>query len=179
MDTCKVIEADFVKAPSYEKTLGEDAVIRRCGIHDAEFVRNIMTDPSIYPYNSDDNSVSPEDFDPSSFLKLEAVYFLSPGEDALFMVTPVNSVTYEVHSCVLPPARGKKAVVYAKYLIAWMFEHTTCRKLVTHVPSCNAPALALAVRAGMEREGVNRKSFLKNGILMDQTVLGICKKEVA
>jgi RimJ/RimL family protein N-acetyltransferase len=138
-----------------------------------------MKHPDVYPFISDDGSPTAEDYEPKDLLVLEQVYFLSPADGVLFMLVPVNSVTYEVHTCILPDIRGASSIAHAKELILWMFTNTRCEKIVTTVPVFNLPALALAIRAGMKQEGVNRRSFLRRGVLYDQTMLGVCKQEVS
>jgi RimJ/RimL family protein N-acetyltransferase len=60
--------------------------------------------------------------------------------------------------------------------IAWMFENTPCVKIVAGIPAYNHFALRLAKSSGMSLEGVNRKSFLKDGVLHDQIYFGINKE---
>jgi hypothetical protein len=55
----------------------------------------------------------------------------------------------------------------------WIWEHSTCRRIVTHVPSSNRLALKFAIAAQMKVYGVNEASYLKNGVLCDQVCLGI------
>jgi RimJ/RimL family protein N-acetyltransferase len=101
------------------------------------------------------------------------------GDEGLgmYLIHPHNCVTYEIHTCLLPTAWGDKAKQAAKLVLNWIFQNTPCMKVITHVPETNALALRYAKRAGMVVEGNNRKSFLKNGQLLDQIQLGITKEE--
>jgi len=147
---------------------------------DAELVRAIITHPRIYPYVADDFSPIAAEFDPAAAVANESVYFLAAYDDdgivGVWMLNPINSICYEVHTCVLPAHWGEKTREVVKEAARWMFANTPCRKVVTHVPSYNRLAHKLAVDAGMQPEGCNRKSWLKNGILHDQYVLGLCKE---
>lgn len=58
-----------------------------------------------------------------------------------------------------------------------MFDNTSCEKMITNVPEYNKLAYRFAKSIGGVDEGTNRKSFKKEGILMDQYVLGITKEE--
>ena len=155
-------------------------MIQRAGIGDLGYIQSVLKHEGIYPHIVDDLSPRVEELDVSCLL--ERWYFLIPVIEAarigLFIFHPWNSVTYEVHSMILPEHRGKKAIVAGKEAVEYMFTQTPCRKIVTHVPAYNMPAYALARRVGLEVEGINRRSFLKNGRLYDQYILGICKEEM-
>lgn len=155
-------------------------MIKRCTIEDIEDVNRIMRHPEIYPQSIDDgcppNAI---DFDAGPILASEAMYFLAWRINGiwggLWMFKPWNSITYEIHTCVLPTFRGRPAIREGKAAGAWMFENTPCQKVVTLVPENNRPALAYALATGLEKEGLVRQSFLKDGQLLDQTLLGIEK----
>jgi RimJ/RimL family protein N-acetyltransferase len=61
-------------------------------------------------------------------------------------------------------------------LIKWVFENTTCRKLISWAPEGNQRAYDFAIKAGLVDEGVCKKSFIKNGVLLDQHLMGIGKE---
>ena len=91
------------------------------------------------------------------------------------MLKPWNTVTYEIHTCILPPYRGRAAIHAGKDAGAWMFENTQCRKIVTLVPEDNRPALFHALNSGMRKEGLIKDSFLQDGDLSDLILLGLEK----
>jgi len=135
---------------------------------DYKRIREIATHPEIYPYVSDDGSPPPEEYEP---VQSDEFYYLM-FEGGFFLFHPLNYITVEVHTCILPEWRGR-SIKYARRAIAWMFRNTQYRKIVTHVPEYNRKALAYAQKAGMRIEGVNRKSFMKNGVIYDQYLLGV------
>lgn len=93
----------------------------------------------------------------------------------VFLMTRQNFATFEVHTCLLPHARGV-AVEVAKAALAWAWDNTEAQRIVTSVPSYNPLALRLAKKAGMTVYGVNPKSFSRHGILYDMTLLGISRR---
>lgn len=112
----------------------------------------------------------------------DAVFWLAVYDDknefcGLYFLHPVNSVCYEMHTCLLPNAWGATANKLAQCLLSYAFEVMKVKKIVTNVPESNRLALNYAKRNGMVVEGVNRESFLKNGILEDLVMLGITFKE--
>jgi len=111
------------------------------------------------------------------------LYFPPMGEDTqwyraddwgVYLLHKQNHVTWEVHTCLLPHARGK-AVEIGREALAWVWENTPALRIVTQVPSFNPLALRLAKKCGFEVIGINKKSFQKNGVLYDVTLLGISK----
>ena len=145
---------------------------------DPELIRYVITHESIYSHVADDGSAARDDYEP---VIADQIYWLAirDGQQVagLFMVHPWNSATVEIHTCILPPWRGIKAREAASLVLAWIFNKTAFQKVVTHVPAPNRLAKKLALDAGFSIEGVNRKSFLKNGQLFDQAILGITKEE--
>ena len=145
--------------------------------HDMNIVTHIMAHPSIYPYVSDDGCPDAEDYEA---IDNEALYYLLVLDNdenvlGLFLIHPHNTILYEIHTCLLSSCREKDKA--AQVVLDWIFKNTPCEKLMTHVPDFNRPALLYAERAGLMREGINRLSFLKNGRLHDQILLGITRTE--
>jgi RimJ/RimL family protein N-acetyltransferase len=62
-------------------------------------------------------------------------------------------------------------------MISWMWENSTARRLIGEIERSNTLAIRFARRAGFEIYGINRKSKLKGGLLVDQVAMGISKPE--
>jgi hypothetical protein len=141
---------------------------------DWALVREILTDPAVYPHISDDGSPAREDFqvvEHPSFL-----YVLVKDAGAvlgLWLFVPQSVACYEVHTCLLPRARGDRAKEAARQMADWLWANTPCQKLITSVPAYNRLALHFAKRAGMTQFGTNTRSYLKHGELHDQILLGL------
>jgi RimJ/RimL family protein N-acetyltransferase len=146
---------------------------------DRDFIRATMTHPKIWPHISDDHSGDPEDFEPSLHGSFRYLAPEHKGEPVgVFFYHPHSAVLWEVHTCILPQFWGEAATQAARAGLVWMIENTTCCKVTTHVPRTNQKARMFALRVGMKDEGVNRASFLKDGQLVDQYVLGITGEEI-
>lgn len=140
------------------------------------YVREVITHHKIWPHVSDGTG-DRSTWQPEAS---EVVYWLVPYASkplGVFMVHPHSAVCFEVHTALLPLAYGELAAQAAKALIAWVFENTSCRKLITAVPVYNRLARRFAIHAGMQEEGVNRKSFLRDNEMIDQVMLGITHEE--
>lgn len=145
---------------------------------DYELVRQIMTHPRVYPHITDDGSPEADDYSP---IQSDQVWYVLVCEEAvtlgLWMLVPQNSICFEIHTCLLPVAYGGLARRAAELMAAWIWANTPCRRLVTTVPETNRLALRFAVRAGMQEYGRNPKSFMKDGQLLDQLLLGMSRPE--
>jgi len=142
-------------------------------IFDRDYITSIVTHKKCWDACSDDGACDPLLYFPC----LDASFHWLKVEDhGLFMYVPHNLITYEVHT-LLPNAHGK-AVECALAAGNWMFENTPCQRIVTNVPSFNRLALALSLKVGMKKYGLNEKSYMKNGIAYDEILLGISKGDV-
>jgi len=149
---------------------------KRATLDDAERVKEIMIHPKVYPWIIDDGSPTSEDFDSAVFLRSEAIYTLMPNYNSLAIFVPVNSFTYDQHTCVLPESRGVTTQL-GRAVWRYMFERTKCEKITTWIPVFNRPALAAALAVGFEKEGLVTSSFKRKGKLYDQFILGITKEK--
>lgn len=144
--------------------------------HDMVLVNSIMKDPAIWPHIHEDGTTDeyrPFDLDGFHWM------LVREGDDVLgvFLVHARGQVCFEMHTCLLPKCWGKRAARAAQLLAGWAFHDTDCQKLVTSVPIYNRMALRFALAGGMQQEGINRASYLRNGELIDQIMLGITKQE--
>lgn len=147
-------------------------------VSDPEQIAPVLRDPFIWDHISDDYSGNAADFVPP--VTPDRVYLGAFDGEALvgvFLYHFHTRTMAEVHSCILRSHRGRWALDQAKASLRFIFDNTTCRKVITHVPDYNKPALSFALRVGMTLEGNNRASFLKNGVLHDQALLGIRSDE--
>ncbi len=147
-------------------------------LDDLNVIAETITHPRIYSHVSDDFSPSREAFVPADHPSL---YYLGAWDQqeylGLWMFAPSNSICWEVHTCLLPHAWGRRAIEATRGAAEHIWTQTQCSRIITSVPAYNSLALRLAESAGMTRYGVNQKSFLKNGSIHDQILLGISKPE--
>lgn len=143
--------------------------------HDMELVKETLNHPSIWPYIHDDasNYANPVDIDNVYWL---AVYNSESVYCGLFMLCKTNYITCEIHTCLLPEFRGEIALLAGKELINYAFTKIQCKKLISNVPSYNNAALKFALKCGLEIEGINKESFMLDGVIYDQTMVGITYK---
>lgn len=145
---------------------------------DYRLVREIMTHPKVYPWIADDGSPAVEEFQP---VEHPAFWYVLAFEEeellGLWLFSPQNSICWEVHTCLLPGHGFRRAREAAAAMALWIWENTPCRRIVTNVPRFNRTARTFAEAAGMTRCGVNLRSYMKNGELHDQLMLGMSRPE--
>jgi len=98
-------------------------------------------------------------------------------EMAIFKLMPVNSVTLEIHINVLPVFRGERRDI-VQCVYRWILEFTGYQKLVAWVPSLHKHIKRFAVEMGMSLEGNCTASYLKDGDIWDQWLLGIDRERM-
>jgi RimJ/RimL family protein N-acetyltransferase len=147
--------------------------------HDLALIRRVMTDPSVYARISDDGCPDAPQFEAADnpALWYVAVHDGSDELLGLFLFVPQNAVCWEVHTALLPLAYGPRAARAGSGVISWVWANTPCRRLMTNVPAYNRLALRYAERAGLTQFGLNPGSYLKNGVLFDQILLGVSRPE--
>lgn len=154
---------------------------------DVDEIRAVVTHPAVWPWVVDDAAPEPSAFVPPirpGLIWLRArfrrSFASSEGNEtgAVWMFEQHNAVCWEIHTCILPAWRGALAVEATKTALAWMFANGGARKIMTHVPADNRLAYRFALRCGLTDEGVNRASFLKGGVLLDQHILGLTEGEI-
>lgn len=143
---------------------------------DYPLIRAILTVPAIWRHISDDGSPAPADYQP---IESELLWYVLVWDEkellGLWMFHPHNTVCWEVHTALLPNAWGERARQAARQMTDWIWAHTPCCRIITNVPETERIALKFALAAGMEEYGRNPRSFLKDGRLLDQILLGISK----
>ncbi|MGO9967262.1 MAG: hypothetical protein ACLPY2_08320 [Bryobacteraceae bacterium] len=150
---------------------------------DYELVRTILTHPTLYRHMGDDFAPDPERFEVN---RHPAIWYVLATEEwraiGLFCFFPENDICWAAHVAMLrktPPALTRQA---GREVMRWLWERTPCRRLVASVPMCNRAA----VRYGLDPQGmnllpygVNEKSFLKDGKLWDQQLMGRSRPSAA
>lgn len=143
---------------------------------DIALIRGVLRHPRIYRHITDDTCPPRERFEPQSH---PAIWYVTVRDArellGLFAFYPSSGIRYEVHTCLLPCAWGPRALEAARGVVAWMFAHSACRRIVTSVPAYNRLALGLARAAGLAEFGRDPQAFLKHGTLHDLILLGVSK----
>lgn len=147
---------------------------------DFKEIAAILTHPEINRWISDDHFI-PES--PSACEELIRMFgdhvLIKKGSEPMgsFSFIPRNSIMAEIHSAILPQFRGQNSADAARIAFNIAFRELEYEKIITWCPVDNPAALHLARKVGMKDEGIVTKSFYRNGVLVDQVLLGITKEE--
>lgn len=131
--------------------------------YDEDYIYRCITNPKVWQSGINDlNLIEPEFFFPP--MGDEYVY-LRLGDYGLF-VGIKKDTQCDVHFSLLPKAI-KKAYSLSEIAMNWAFDNLDCKTLVASIPEYNRLALKIANKL-MNPAGINKQSFLKDGILFDQ-----------
>lgn len=139
-------------------------------------IRQLATDPAIFPLISDDHFSDPETWEPPhethvvNLLARDAMGFFGFG-----IFIPRTLDCHEAHLGFLPRSYGARALLAFQEMLAWIWRNTKAARIVGEIPIENRRAIAFSERAGFERYGFNPASTLRGGILHDQVCLGISR----
>lgn len=149
----------------------------RCTINNLNQVNRVLKDKSIYPFITDDGSLTVDEFTAAPFLQNKHCFVLAPNEYSIFMFTPVNGFTCEIHANVVPEGRGDKAVKACSDAINWIFDNTRYEKIISYIPVICPNVIKFTTKVGFRQEGLITKSWKKNGRLHDQVMICSTKEE--
>lgn len=148
-------------------------------IYNAELLAEVVTDDQLWNAVSEDGSVGKTEY--RQLLDMEAMYVLAliSGEDNTelhgFVIGRHHTNTViETHVAIRPEYWGHDDNVRLGQLACtWLRTLEGVEKLVASIPVPDKEVLRYSQRVGFKREGVNKKSFLRNGELLDQYYVGM------
>lgn len=142
---------------------------------DPELIRSIAAHPRIYEHLHDDFAPPREQWRPTIHPLIS--YMVAYEDDqliGLFIVNAHSCVLWELHECFLPRVWGTgKPLQCANEFRKWIWRESNCLRMFGQILASNKSALRLALKAGMTEFGVHPRSFMKNGIMQDQILVGI------
>lgn len=145
---------------------------------DRELIWSIMTEPQMWETVAEDGQ-DPQKYVPE--VEREGWLLVYDEDDiyALYRIHAMNSTTCEIHTQVLPKHRRKRSLDTGVPVLKWIYENAPMyKKLVCWIPDIYPNVRAFAEHFGFKHEGTNRKSYMKNGELRDQWLLGITRDEI-
>lgn len=144
----------------------------RCTARDFEKVERVLKHPDVYPHISDDGSLPVEEFSIRGMLENPAVIILMPTDDIVATFMPYNYVMYEVHINILEAARNASSIEAVARAVDYVYETTPCVKMVAWVPDLYDNVYRFCLLFGMGVEGVVPESYMKDGKLYSQKLMG-------
>jgi RimJ/RimL family protein N-acetyltransferase len=153
-------------------------MIRLSHTTDMILVKAIMTDNVIWDESTEDN-MNKDLFSPgydglSGWLLCE----INGNIAGLILVHHDNNTTIKIHPYLFNEYRkyGRKMMIE---FFKWFLKlDKTIKKVIVSIPFNRRIVYNFAKKVGFKDEGINRKSYFKNGETHDQWLLGLTKKEI-
>ena len=138
----------------------------------------LMSDPELFDRISDDNCQSPELN--IEFGERDVIYgcFRDGVLCGVVSYNPESSVTVEVH-CNFVKSKRDYALELVKMTVVDLFKtYKSISKVNACVPVCYPDVIGFCFKFGLITEGIDRKSILKGGKLLDRMRLGATRNEI-
>lgn len=148
-------------------------------VNNARLVESVLTEPALWEAVSEDDTGAPEDYR----IDLDGMYAiaLQRGEEneliGFMLGRHYTDTVVETHIAISPKYWGNdENVELGKKACMLLLEASGADKLVAAIPFPDKQVLRFAQRLGFQREGVNKKSFRRNGELLDQYYVGLTRE---
>lgn len=144
-----------------------------CTIDYLDDVNRILRHPDVYNCISDDISPKIEEFTAESLLA-SGTNVIMPNDNTVFVFIPHNGITYDIHITTTPGARGEQAIKAGWKALEYAFNNIdNCQKLICFIPEIYKNVIKYTMQFGFEKEGELKNSYLKNGNLYNEIILGL------
>lgn len=144
---------------------------------DADIVRAVMLHPALWATVAEDGQ-HPEDFAPELMSECWLLVSDGPYVVGVYHIHAHNAVTVEIHAQILPKKRKDHSKESARKALKWILENTTYHKVIAQIPTIYPNVKHFTLNSGFQEEGINRESYIKNGEVCDQWLLGITRPEI-
>lgn len=145
---------------------------------DSDLIKRFMTSDEVWDNLSDDMSdklnYEPDLSTGSLWLKV----MINDNFAGLALMENYNLTTLKLHPYLLKGYKIYSRELIKELLTLFLKTPAFVNKLVVEIPTHRKIVYNLAKKIGFVDEGINRGSFLKNGVFLDQWNLGLTKKEV-
>ncbi|QDP63211.1 MAG: hypothetical protein Unbinned1520contig1002_9 [Prokaryotic dsDNA virus sp.] len=145
---------------------------------DSKSIIDFMTSDEVWESFSDDMSDKSQYLPDLSSTSLWLNVIIDGELAGMALLENYNLTTLKMHPYLLKPYRIYSRLLITELYILFLKSPLFVNKLVVEIPSHRKVVYNLAKKMGFIDEGVNRKSFLKDGVFLDQWNLGLTRKEV-
>lgn len=145
---------------------------------DKKLIRDFMIKDEIWDSFTDDMSIK-ENYEPdmstrAAWLKV----VINKMVVGLVLIDNYNLTTLKLHPYMIKEYRKHSRTLVKRVLSIFLKTPDFINKLVVEIPFHRRIVYNVAKKIGFIDEGINRQSFLKNGVYHDQWNLGLTKNEV-
>lgn len=145
-------------------------------VHSQADIRSFMVNPEVWNKISQDGH-NPDDFGIDETAGWLA-YKVNDKVVGMFCFDECQGPMARFHPYMLSEYKMEHAYKACREAIKYAFDEVGVLKLVAQVPFLYKEVYNFGLKLGFIEEGVNRKSFLKNGKIYDQWHLGMMQGEL-
>lgn len=151
--------------------------LERC--YSPEAIGAIFTHPDIWVTIAEDNC-TPDSFAPDFSTEIYMAVKVDEKIIGFYAFAVKSGFELDIHAQILPEFRKKHALASGEKILKWFYNEAPKRflKLTAQVPFKYPNVKEFSTRLGLQVEGVNRSSYLKEGEIWDQWYLGITREEI-
>lgn len=152
------------------------ASIEPVRLYDTDKILSVIAHPDILATVTEGDALQP-DVDPHAAAYIGC--YVDNELSAVFIFNRTGARACEIHAHVLPAKRHHSRDIGAAILRYFLEDIAPwAEKLTALIPDCYPNVIRYAESFGFVREGVNRKSYLHQGSLINQIYLGATRDEV-
>lgn len=144
---------------------------------DVELIFNVLHNEIIWGAITEDEA---GEFYPEVIKEIWLCLYTEEYIVGVYRLHAVNSITWQIHINILPKYRKEHSDESVTLVYRWCLENIIGRflKMVCVIPKKYKNVYRFAKSHGFQDEGFNRDSFLKDGIIQGQHLLGITGTEI-
>ena len=153
-------------------------------IHNAALVKEISTHEKLWDSLTEDDAIAREDYEPDmdSWIWLACTTENEDGTsklNGLVGLHPMSDTLWQAHALFRPECWGdKRNKKLGRMALDWLFKNNPrIHKIIGIIPELSKETLSFSAKIGMKREGVLKKSYLKNGELHDQYIVSLNRED--
>jgi len=149
--------------------------VNACITRDTELIKSMMMDVGHLAFEDGANKVdwNPEMGMGNGWLLIEC----KATPVALCKIRIVQARTIEIHPYAMPGHSSKWRNI-VECILKWIYDSEKVEKVIAFVGVCHRLTYKLALKIGFQDEGLSRKSYFKNGEMLDQHLIGITRQEI-
>lgn len=141
-------------------------------------VKTIISTPEIWEQSAEDGVIK-ENFYPG--YDALSVWLLCKLDNKIIGIIYVHndtSCSINMHPYLIKKYKKYGREMMNKFFKWFLFQPAELIKLNISIPDHRQVVYNFAKKVGFKDEGINRSSFLKNGIVHDQYQMGLTRKEI-
>ena len=147
-------------------------------VTDKAVVNAIMKQPDIWATIAEDGQ-NQENFDCDVVGEHWLLMTTKDYVVGLYNIHAINVIQCQIHAHVFPEHRKKHSYETGVLALKWLYDNEpSYQKLIAIIPVIYENVKKFTCQFGFQVEGINRMSYLKNGEIVDQYLLGITREEI-